>query len=58
MRAGAECAVPGSAADDWRLVPAVGQGGGAVPLQTFAELLTGIGSDGSRAHALQTPCQP
>jgi len=53
--------IPGSttsAADVWALVPAVGQGGNPVPLQTFAELLQGIGGDGSRAHTLQQPCVP
>jgi len=29
-----------------------------VPLQTFAELLLGVGGDGSRAHTLQQPCVP
>jgi cytochrome c peroxidase len=48
----------GSAADLFALVPAVGQNGNAVPLQTFAEQLAGIGRDGSRAHALQQPCVP
>jgi cytochrome c peroxidase len=47
-----------SAADLWALVPAVGQGGNRAPLQTFAELLQGVGRDGSRAHALQQSCQP
>jgi cytochrome c peroxidase len=47
-----------SAADLWALVPAVGQSGNQVPLQTFAELLQGVGGDGSRAHALQQPCLP
>jgi cytochrome c peroxidase len=52
---------PGSstaAADLFALVPAVGQGGNRVPLQTFAELLTGTGRDGSRAHTLQQRCVP
>ena len=53
-----EHAVPGSAADEWRLVPAVGRQGSAFPLQTFEELLLGVGSDGSRAHALELPCVP
>ena len=48
----------GSAADLWALIPAVGQAGNAVPLQTFAELLAGIGRDGSRAHTLQQTCVP
>ena len=46
------------ATDLWALVPAVGRNGSAVPLQTFAELLTGVGRDGSRAHALQRTCAP
>lgn len=51
-------AIPGAAADNWLLVPEVGPSGNAVPLQTFEEQLSGIGSDGSRAHALQVPCSP
>jgi cytochrome c peroxidase len=47
-----------AAADLWALVPAVGQNGNAVPLQTFVELLQGIGRDGSRAHTLQQACVP
>jgi cytochrome c peroxidase len=47
-----------AAADQWSLVPAVGAAGNAVPLQTFIELLQGIGRDGSRAHTLQQPCAP
>lgn len=46
------------ARDTWMLVPAVGQGGNGVPLQTFEELLLGTGSDGSRAHTMITPCYP
>jgi hypothetical protein len=49
---------PTSAADLWAVVPAVGQNGNAVPLQTFAEQLQGIGRDGSRAHTLQQVCVP
>src|SRR5436190_5653023 len=45
-----------SAADKWAGIPAVGKGGGAVPLQTFDELLNGTGADGSRAHTLQDSC--
>src|ERR1700752_3057286 len=41
-----------AAADSFGLVPAVGRRGTSVPLQTFAELLQGIGRDGSRAHTL------
>ena len=47
-----------AAADLGALVPAVGQGGSPVPLQTFAELLLGVGRDGSRSHTLQQPCVP
>jgi hypothetical protein len=47
-----------AATDLWALVPAVGRGGNAAPLQTFAELLTGVGRDGSRAHALERGCAP
>jgi cytochrome c peroxidase len=49
---------PAAAADLFGLVPAVGQGGNRVPLQTFDELLVGVGRDGSRAHTLQQPCAP
>jgi cytochrome c peroxidase len=37
-------------------IPAVGSAGNAVPLQTFQELLSGIGNDGSRAHTLKDVC--
>jgi cytochrome c peroxidase len=47
-----------TAADLGALVPAVGRAGNPVPLQTFAELLLGVGRDGTRAHALQIPCAP
>ena len=46
------------ATDAWALVPAVGRGGHAVPLQTFQEQLVGIGRDGERAHALERACTP
>jgi hypothetical protein len=45
-------------AELFALVPPVGRNGNAVPLQTFAEQLAGIGRDGSRAHALQDRCTP
>jgi cytochrome c peroxidase len=50
--------LPGApiAADTMVLVPAVGAGGADVPLQTFDELLRGIGNDGSRAHTMTLPC--
>lgn len=47
-----------SALDRWALIPASGKGGNAVPLQTFDELLRGIGNDGTRAHTLTESCQP
>jgi cytochrome c peroxidase len=47
-----------SAADRWALVPAVGSGGSPVPLQTFDELLRGIGNDGTRANTMTESCQP
>ena len=47
-----------AAADLWTLIPPVGQDGNGVPLQTFAELLLGVGRDGTRAHTLQTSCVP
>jgi hypothetical protein len=47
-----------AAADLWAFIPPVGQDGNGVPLQTFAELLLGVGRDGTRAHTLQTSCVP
>ncbi len=47
---------PRSAAERYVAIPAVGAGGNAVPLQTFEELLHGIGADGSRAHAMKEAC--
>jgi hypothetical protein len=44
------------ARDAWLLVPSVGRNGNTLPLQTFEEMLLGIGNDGSRAHAMTTPC--
>ncbi len=52
----ADPAFPSSAVDLRAGVPAVGQNGNAVPLQTFEELLEGVGTDGSRAHTLTDPC--
>jgi cytochrome c peroxidase len=45
-----------TAAERFALIPAMGKAGNSAPLQTFAELLAGIGSDGSRAHSLTEPC--
>jgi cytochrome c peroxidase len=47
---------PGSAADIWRAIPAVGAGGNAVPLRTFEEMVNGVGASGERAHALSEAC--
>jgi cytochrome c peroxidase len=44
------------AAERWALIPPVGATGNRVPLQTFDELLSGIGEDGSRAHTLTESC--
>jgi uncharacterized protein (TIGR03437 family) len=45
-----------SAADRWVGIPAVGRNGNTVPLQTFEELLAGVGVDGSRAHHMSDAC--
>lgn len=45
-----------SAADKWAGIPAVGETGNTVPLQTFEELLLGVGADGTRAHHLGDAC--
>lgn len=45
-----------SAADRWVGLPPVGRNGNSVPLQTFEELLAGIGRDGSRAHHMNDAC--
>src|SRR5678815_4377469 len=50
---GADANFPLSALDRWAAVPPVGRNGNSVPLQTFAELLEGIGADGSRAHNMK-----
>ena len=46
------------ALDTWALVPEAGQNGLGVPLQTFEELLAGIGNDGTRANTMTQPCVP
>ena len=56
MSTAGDAALPMSAADKWAGVPAVGKSGNTVPLQTFEELLQGIGNDGSRAHTLTDAC--
>ena len=47
-----------SAADRYVLIPVSGKGGLGAPLQTFDELLRGVGSDGTRAHSLVEGCVP
>lgn len=47
-----------SATERFGLVGAVGKGGNLVPLQTFDEMLSGLGNDGSRAHTLAEACTP
>lgn len=46
------------AVDKWALVVEIGKDGASVPLQTFEELLQGIGNDGSRANTMTTACTP
>jgi hypothetical protein len=52
----ADIVFPLSAVDRWAGIPAVGRSGNPVPLQTFEELLRGIGADGTRAHHLGDQC--
>jgi cytochrome c peroxidase len=52
----ADLSFPLSAVDRWASIPAVGRKGNGVPLQTFEELLQGIGANGARAHALTDVC--
>jgi cytochrome c peroxidase len=53
----ADPAFPQSAVDKWAGIPAVGKSGNTAPLQTFDELLKGVGVDGSRTHTLTDPCK-
>lgn len=46
------------ATDKSALVEAVGAEGATAPLQTFEELLSGMGADGSRANNMTTTCSP
>jgi len=48
----------GRAKERWANIPQVGARGNRVPLQTFEELLRGVGKDGSRAHNLVASCSP
>lgn len=56
LRANGDPGAPMSAADRWVGLSAVGRGGSNVPLQTFEELLAGVGNDGSRAHNMTDAC--
>jgi cytochrome c peroxidase len=47
-----------TAADKWALIPEVGKDGDDAPLQTFDELLRGVGNDGSRANTMTATCKP
>ncbi|MDX1980753.1 MAG: cytochrome c peroxidase [Bryobacteraceae bacterium] len=53
---GGSPAFPRAAAERWVAIPAVGAGGNQAPLQTFEELLAGIGATGGRAHHMQEAC--
>ena len=44
------------AVENWVGLGAVGAAGNAAPLQTFEELLRGVGGDGSRANAMTEAC--
>lgn len=44
------------AVENWVGLRAVGAAGNAAPLQTFEELLRGVGGDGSRANAMTEAC--
>ena len=46
------------ALDKWALVPEVGKEGAGVPLQTFEELLRGVGNDRTRANTMTESCNP
>lgn len=56
LAAGGNAMFPRSAAEKWAGLPAAGAGGHPAPLQTFEELLKGVGADGSRSHALNDAC--
>jgi hypothetical protein len=45
-----------SAAEKWAGIPAVGRRGNVAPLQTFEEMLRGVGEDGTRTHTLKDAC--
>ena len=55
-RVAAGAPAPRQLPERWASIPAVGAKGNRVPLQTFEELLLGIGNDGSRAHTLIESC--
>ncbi len=45
-----------SADENWVAIPAIGKAGAEAPLQTFDEMLEGVGNDGSRANHLSQAC--
>ena len=45
-----------SADENWVAISATGKAGTDAPLQTFAEMLEGVGNDGSRANHLSQAC--
>jgi cytochrome c peroxidase len=45
-----------ASAENWVGLAAVGAAGNAAPLQTFEELLRGVGGDGSRVNAMTEAC--
>jgi cytochrome c peroxidase len=47
---------PRAAAERWVGLAAVGAAGNAAPLQTFEELLSGVGATGAREHHMQDAC--
>lgn len=53
---GTDVRFPRAALERWASLPATGATGSRVPLQTFEELIAGVGRDGSRAHTLDEPC--
>jgi len=47
---------PRASAERWAGIAATGASGNKFPLQTFDELLNGVGNDGSRVNAMTEPC--
>jgi len=47
---------PRASAERWAGIAATGASGNKFPLQTFDELLNGVGNDGSRVNTMTEPC--